>query len=105
MKCKSITVYSIVISAIFVAAIIFLCYKLGCEYAAGRERTGRTFDSLAAATRDALSRYGDSSSDFRDAFVKVCGTYDDYAFIILKNTSGILFAYPQNEDISLICAS
>lgn len=105
MKRKSITVYSIVISAIFAAAIIFLCYKLGCEYAAGRERTGRTFDSLAAATRDALSRYGDSSSDFRDAFVKACGTYDDYAFITLKNTSGILFAYPQNEDISSIRTS
>ncbi len=105
MKRKSITVYSIVISAVFAAAIIFLCYKLGCEYAAGRERTGRTFDSLAAATRSALSRYGDSSPDFRDAFVKACGTYDDYAFITLKNTSGILFVYPQNGDISSVHTS
>ena len=105
MKRKSITVYSIVISAVFAAVIIFLCYKLGCEYATGRERTGRTFDSLAAATRSALSRYGNSSPDFRNAFVKACGTYDDYAFITLKNTAGILFAYPQNEDSSVMRTS
>ncbi|MBC6720376.1 GGDEF domain-containing protein [Treponema sp. Marseille-Q4130] len=105
MKRKSITVYSIVISAVFAAAIIFLCYKLGYEYATGRERTGRTFDGLAATTRSALSRYGDSSPDFRDAFVKACGTYDDYAFITLKNTAGMLFSYPQNEDPSEVRTS
>ena len=105
MKRKSITVYSIVISAIFAAAIIFLCYKLGYEYATGRERTGRNFDRLAAAARSALLQYGDSSPDFRDAFVKACGTYDDYAFITLKNTSGMLFAYPQSGDIQAVRTS
>ena len=105
MKRKSITVYSIVISAVFAAAIIFLCYKLGYEYATGRERTGRNFDRLAAAARSALLQYGDSSPDFRDAFVKECGTYDDYAFITLKNTSGMLFAYPQSGDIQAVRTS
>ena len=73
MKRKSITVYSIVIVSVFAAVIIFLFYKLGCEYATGRERTGREFDRLASSARNALLRYDASSPDFRDAFSKACG--------------------------------
>ena len=105
MKRKSITVYSIVIVSVFAAVIIFLSYKLGCEYAAGKERTGREFDRLASSARNALLRYDVSSPDFRDAFSKACGNYGDYAFIILKNASKIIFVYPENAESSEIRAS
>ena len=102
MKRKSITVYSIVIVSVFAAVIIFLFYKLGCEYATGRERTGREFDRLASSARNALLRYDASSPDFRDAFSKACGNYGDYAFIILKSASKIIFVYPENAESSAI---
>jgi len=105
MKRKSITVYSIVIVSVFAAVIIFLSYKLGCEYATGRERTGREFDRLASSARNALLRYDASSPDFRDAFSKACGNYGDYAFIILKNASKVIFVYPENAESSEIRAS
>ncbi|EPF27112.1 hypothetical protein HMPREF1221_00695 [Treponema socranskii subsp. paredis ATCC 35535] len=105
MKRKSITVYSIVIVSVFAAVIIFLSYKLGCEYAAGKERTGREFDRLASSARNALLRYDVSSPDFCDAFSKACGNYGDYAFIILKNASKVIFVYPENAESSEIRAS
>ena len=105
MKRKSITVYSIVIVSVFAAVIIFLSYKLGCEYATGRERTGREFDRLASSAQNALLRYDVSSPDFRDAFSKACGNYGDYAFIILKNASKVIFVYPENAESSEIRAS
>ena len=98
MKRKSITVYSIVIVSVFAAVIIFLSYKLGREYATGRERTGREFDVLASSARSALLRYDVSSPDFRDAFSKACGNYGDYAFIILKSASKTIFAYPESAE-------
>ena len=102
MKRKSITVYSIVIVSVFAAVIIFLFYKLGCEYATGRERTGREFDRLASSARNALLRYDASSPGFQDAFSKACGNYGDYAFIILKSASKIIFVYPENAESSAI---
>ena len=98
MKQKSITVYSIIISTVFAAAIVFFCWRLGYEYVAGSDRTKAQFSNLKDSTRTALLLYEPSSAEFKKAFEKACGNYEDYAFITLKDSTHVLFTYPTQAD-------
>jgi hypothetical protein len=101
MKSKSITIYTIIISFVFAAAVFFFCYSLGHEYANGSERTGRQFDHLAHDTSAALSSFDASSQEFNSLFNKACGNLEDYAFITLKNSSNLLYVYPDSSVTSM----
>jgi GGDEF domain-containing protein len=108
MKSKSITIYTIIISFVFAAAVFFFCYSLGHEYVNGSERTGRQFDHLAHDTSAALSSCDVSSQEFNSLFNKACGNLEDYAFITLKNSSSLLYVYPDSsvtsaQNISHFC--
>jgi GGDEF domain-containing protein len=97
MKSKSITIYTIIISFVFAAAVFFFCYSLGHEYVNGSERTGRQFDYLVHDTSTALSSCDAASQEFKSLFNKACGNLEDYAFITLKNSSNLLYVYPDSS--------
>ncbi|MBP3710706.1 MAG: diguanylate cyclase [Treponema sp.] len=105
MKQRSITVYSIIISVILAAGIIFFGYSIGYEYKTSGERTGKQFDSFVHSIRTALASYEVTSDNFKNALEKACGNFDDYAFITLKNNSHILYAYPSIETATTMNAS
>lgn len=108
MKSKSITIYTIIISFVFAAAVFFFCYSLGHEYVNGSQRTGRQFDHLVHDTSTALSSCDAASQEFNSLFNKACGNLEDYAFITLKNSSNLLYVYPDSsvtsaQNISHFC--
>ena len=96
MKSKSVFIYSFTISLIFASAVFFFCYSLIQEYKNGSERTGYQFDHLLQATSTSLSSYDPSSPEFNKIFNKSCGNLEDYSFITLKNTSALLYVYPDS---------
>jgi GGDEF domain-containing protein len=99
MNRKSITVYSVVISAVFAAAVFFFCYSLFHEYSSGAERTGREFDSFVHSASSSLISSGGSESGF-SAYCSSLVSPEEYVYASVRSSSADLFDYPSAREAS-----
>lgn len=94
MKIKSITVYTIVIAAVFALAILFFSCAVIREYQGGSNRTGAIFDHMVTGTKNAASTYQSNSAEFRATFEQLTGTLENYDSLVLAKNNLPIFVYP-----------
>ena len=92
MKRKSITIYSIIISIIFIFSVVFLVAKLAAEYSYGEERAQRTVTHVISA----IEKDG-SNFDMQQA----AGNLQDYQGLYLYKNSLPVYCYPQKDEIQM----
>lgn len=94
MKIKSITVYTIVIAAVFALAILFFSCAVIREYQGGSNRTGAIFDHMVTGTKNAAATYQSNSAEFRATFEQLTGTLENYDSLVLAKNNLPIFVYP-----------
>ena len=99
MNRKSITVYSVIISAVFAASVFFFGYSLFHEYSSGAERTGREFDSFVHSVSSSLMSSVDSHSDF-SAYCSSLISPEEYVYASVHSSTADLFDYPSAQESS-----
>lgn len=92
MKRKSITIYSIIISIIFIFSVVFLVAKLAAEYSYGEERAQRTVTHIISAIKKDGSNF-----DMQQA----AGNLQDYQGLYLYKNSLPVYCYPQKDEIQM----
>ena len=92
MKRKSITIYSIIISIIFIFSVVFLVAKLAAEYSYGEERVQRTVTHIISAIKKDGSNF-----DMQQA----AGNLQDYQGLYLYKNSLPVYCYPQKDEIQM----
>ena len=88
MKRKSITIYSIIISIIFIFSVVFLVAKLAAEYSYGEERAQRTVTHIISAIKKDGSNFD---------MQQVAGNLQDYQGLYLYKNSLPVYCYPQKD--------
>ena len=92
MKRKSITIYSIIISIIFIFSVVFLVAKLAAEYSYGEERAQRIVTHIISAIKKDGSNF-----DMQQA----AGNLQDYQGLYLYKNSLPVYCYPQKDEIQM----
>ena len=92
MKRKSITIYLIIISIIFIFSVVFLVAKLAAEYSYGEERAQRTVTHIISAIKKDGSNF-----DMQQA----AGNLQDYQGLYLYKNSLPVYCYPQKDEIQM----
>lgn len=87
MKRKSITIYTVLISLIFIFCLCFFSYNLIYEFNHGEARTKKSFDFITKSIRI----NGDKTN-----FEKLFEKNDDYEAILVMRDSKPLFVYPHD---------
>lgn len=88
MKRKSITVYTVLISVIFVFCIGFFAYNIFYEYNHGNERVKKTNEFVV----NSIKRDG-----YESDFSKLFENLDDYDSIYIEANGNVLFSFPNAE--------
>ncbi len=92
MNRKSITIYSIIISLIFIFSVVFLIAKLAAEYSYGEERAQRTVTHIVSAIKKNGGNFD---------MQLTAGNLQDYQGLYLYKNSSPVYCYPQKDEIQM----
>lgn len=91
-----VTVYSILVSIIFLGTIIFSGVSLYSKNSKGYTESKRTFDNMTFKLQKAFE--SPDTGKLASKISEAIGSYEDYSFISIKANGNTIFLFPGDKD-------